>query len=108
MAPMDPPHNSAPPAPTNIPRREFLKSIAGATCAASIASLNMDMPACFAAGARPAIPDTANWPQAAGPNGTWSVDAGDFPILWSGARNSGFRWRTTLPEEGQGGIVVWA
>ena len=48
-----------------------------------------------------------NWPQAAGPNGTWSVDANDVPIHWSVARNEGFIWQTTLPEEGQGGIAIW-
>ncbi len=47
------------------------------------------------------------WPQAAGPNGNWSVEAGQVPIQWSVARGEGIVWRTTLPETGQGGIAVW-
>lgn len=47
------------------------------------------------------------WPQAGGPNGSWSVDAADAPIKWSAARNEGIVWRTPLPEEGQSGIAVW-
>jgi hypothetical protein len=47
------------------------------------------------------------WPQAAGPHGTWSVDATEAPIHWSGARDEHFAWRTTLPEVGQGGIAIW-
>ncbi len=48
-----------------------------------------------------------NWPQAAGPNGTWMADARRVPTTWSVARNQNIRWRTTLPEEGQSGIAVW-
>jgi hypothetical protein len=28
-----------------------------------------------------------NWPQAGGPNGTWSTDGGKPPIHWSVVRN---------------------
>lgn len=48
-----------------------------------------------------------NWPQAAGPNGTWQAD-GTPPIAWSVTRNQNILWKTTLPEEGQSGIAVWA
>lgn len=50
-----------------------------------------------------------HWPQAAGPNGSWSVDvpAEDVPVAWSVAKNEHIKWRTTLPEEGQSGIAVW-
>lgn len=48
-----------------------------------------------------------NWPQAAGPNGTWSVEGKDVPTHWSVTRNENIVWRTALPEEGQSGISVW-
>lgn len=48
-----------------------------------------------------------NWPQAAGPNGSWSVEASSVPTSWSVAKNEHIVWRTTLPEEGQSGIAVW-
>ena len=51
---------------------------------------------------------TLDWPQAAGPNGTWAVDDGraDVPYRWSVSRGQNILWRTTLPEEGQSGITV--
>lgn len=48
-----------------------------------------------------------NWPQAAGPNGSWAAKGRDVPIHWSVTRNQNILWRTTLPEEGQSGIAVW-
>jgi hypothetical protein len=48
-----------------------------------------------------------NWPQAAGPDGTWEARGRDVPIRWSVARNENVVWRTPLPEEGQSGIAVW-
>ena len=48
-----------------------------------------------------------NWPQPAGPNGSWSVTGHNVPVHWSLTRNENIVWRTTLPEEGQSGIVVW-
>lgn len=48
-----------------------------------------------------------NWPQAGGPDGTWSVSAKNPPTHWSVARNENILWKTTLPEEGQSGIAVW-
>jgi outer membrane protein assembly factor BamB len=60
--------------------------------------------------ASPALPvegGAKEWPQAGGPNGSWSVEAGDAPSKWSLARNEGIVWRTALPEEGQSGIAVW-
>lgn len=86
-----------------FPRRELLKSVAAAT-AASIVSLYLPASRALAGITSGA---STNWPQAAGPNGTWSVDAAEPPVRWSGATNKGFAWRTTLPEEGQGGIAIW-
>lgn len=48
-----------------------------------------------------------NWPQAAGPNGSWTTQGQDVPIRWSVTRNTHIVWKTTLPEEGQSGIAVW-
>jgi hypothetical protein len=47
------------------------------------------------------------WPQAAGPNGTWHVEA-EGPTHWSVARNQNILWRTPLPNAGQGGIAISA
>ena len=46
------------------------------------------------------------WPQAAGPNGNWHSAAIDAPIRWSVARGENIRWRTKLPNAGQGGIAI--
>jgi len=48
-----------------------------------------------------------NWPQAGGPDGSWSVQADTVPTRWSVTRNEHILWRTPLPEEGQSGIAVW-
>jgi outer membrane protein assembly factor BamB len=48
-----------------------------------------------------------NWPQAAGPNGTWRYKAGNAPAAWSVARNKNIVWRSPMPNGGQGGITVW-
>ena len=58
--------------------------------------------------ARAASPEwDRNWPQPAGPRGTWSVETAGAPVRWSVARGEGVVWKTTLPEGGQGGIAVW-
>jgi len=49
----------------------------------------------------------ANWPEAAGPNGNWSVPDAKAPVSWSVARNQNIAWRTPLPNGGQSGIAVW-
>jgi hypothetical protein len=49
----------------------------------------------------------ANWPEAAGPNGTWSVPDAKAPVTWSVARNQNILWRAPLPNGGQSGIAVW-
>ena len=49
----------------------------------------------------------ANWPQAAGPNGSWSVPDAKPPVSWSVARNQHILWRSPLPNGGQSGIAVW-
>jgi outer membrane protein assembly factor BamB len=49
----------------------------------------------------------ANWPQAAGPNGTWSDPDAHSPTAWSVARNQNILWRAPLPNGGQSGIAVW-
>ena len=49
----------------------------------------------------------ADWPQAAGPDGTWRVRVnGKAPVSWSVALNKNIGWRTTLPNGGQSGITV--
>jgi len=48
-----------------------------------------------------------NWPQAGGPNGTWSVDGAEPPVRWSVVRNENIAWRVNLPNAGQSGIAVW-
>ena len=50
----------------------------------------------------------AHWPQAAGPNGNWTVTT-DHPVptKWSVEKNENIRWRVTLPENGQSGIAIW-
>lgn len=48
-----------------------------------------------------------NWPQAAGPNGNWTLSKGNPPIHWSVARGENILWRTPLPNGGQGGITKW-
>ncbi len=50
--------------------------------------------------------NTHSWPQAAGPNGTWKMAVRDAPVQWSVARNEHIRWRTPLPNGGQGGIAL--
>src|ERR1700694_4782530 len=49
----------------------------------------------------------ANWPQAAGPDGTWKAKGTPPPTSWSVARNQNILWRTPLPNGGQSGIAVW-
>jgi outer membrane protein assembly factor BamB len=49
----------------------------------------------------------ANWPQAAGPNGTWAVPDAKAPTEWSVAGNRNILWRAPLPNGGQSGIAVW-
>lgn len=48
-----------------------------------------------------------NWPQAAGPNGTWRLEKGNPPTSWSVALNENIVWRSTMPNGGQGGIISW-
>src|SRR5215469_13800994 len=49
----------------------------------------------------------ANWPQAAGPDGTWRVHGPNAPGEWSVSLNHNILWRTPLPNGGQSGIAVW-
>ncbi len=50
-----------------------------------------------------------NWPQAAGPNGDWSVRAGaeDIPSTFSVITGDKVIWSIPMKESGQSGIVVW-
>jgi hypothetical protein len=49
----------------------------------------------------------AEWPQAAGPLGTWRIeDAAEAPARWSVARMENVSWRAPLPGPGQGGIAI--
>ena len=91
--------------PVGVTRREALRAGTAGLLGVAMSSLpNARVQA--AAAPFPAEADRY-WPQAAGPHGTWGVDATDAPIHWSGARDEHFAWRTTLPEVGQGGIAVW-
>jgi outer membrane protein assembly factor BamB len=47
----------------------------------------------------------AQWPQPAGPNGTWRAE-GSAPSFWSATLNRNIAWRAPLPAVGQGGIAV--
>ena len=70
--------------------------------------LNCSGHAYFLLFALPAVLGAAvNWPQAAGPDGTWSVPDAKPPVQWSVARNQNILWRTPLPNGGQSGIAVW-
>ncbi len=48
-----------------------------------------------------------NWPQAGGPDGSWSTKSPNAPVTWSVVHNQNIRWRTKLPNGGQSGIAVW-
>lgn len=48
-----------------------------------------------------------NWPQAGGPEGTWSAAGGTAAVEWSVVHNRNIRWRSELPNGGQSGIAVW-
>ncbi len=56
----------------------------------------------FAACAAP----VGGWPQGSGPSGDWSAVGAAPPLAFSGATGENVRWRTPLPETGQGGIAV--
>ncbi len=82
--------------------------------ALAISGLCLSLTSAFVAGAMrsPRAKDAQsanNWPQAAGPNGSWAVTVTgrDVPLQWSVTRNQNIVWKTTLPEEGQSGIAVW-
>lgn len=48
-----------------------------------------------------------NWPQAAGPDGTWTT-RGPAPVdRWSVAQGTNILWHTPMPNGGQSGIAVW-
>lgn len=49
---------------------------------------------------------TGSWPQGAGPNGNWAAVGTAPPLSFSATRGENIRWRTPLPETGQGGIAV--
>ena len=79
----------------------------------AIGGLCLSVTGAFVAHAmRPPAGDKASesaWPQAAGPNGSWTVNTSgrDVPLQWSVTRNQNIVWKTPLPEEGQSGIAVW-
>src|SRR5579871_2636959 len=60
-----------------------------------------------AAGMMGSVLLAANWPQAAGPDGTWRYPVADAPDDWSVTLNRNIIWKTTLPNVGQSGIAVW-
>lgn len=51
--------------------------------------------------------DNRDWSQAAGPEMSWKLGKGSPPFKWSVARNENIKWRTKMPNGGQGGITVW-
>lgn len=53
----------------------------------------------------PAFANAENWPQAAGPNFDFTIEA-DAPVKWSAARDENIVWRTVLPETGQSPVTV--
>ena len=52
-----------------------------------------------------AAPD-AGWPQGAGPRGDWTAFGAAPPRSFSVTTGENIRWRTPLPETGQGGVAV--
>lgn len=50
----------------------------------------------------------SSWPQGAGPNGDWTANGPAPPARFSVRTGENIRWRTPLPETGQGGIAVHA
>ena len=49
-----------------------------------------------------------NWPMSGGPNGTWKIETkAKVQTNWSVRSNTNIKWKKTLPEGGQSGIVVW-
>lgn len=55
----------------------------------------------------PSACDAQNWPQAAGPEMNWRLTTGKAPSFWSVATGTHIRWRTPMPNGGQGGIIAW-
>ena len=50
----------------------------------------------------------SNWPMSGGPNGTWKITTKkSVPTSWSVRNNEHIKWKKTLPEGGQSGIIVW-
>ena len=47
-----------------------------------------------------------DWPQGPGPAGDWGATGPPPPLHFSVRRGENVRWRTPLPETGQGGVVV--
>jgi len=56
---------------------------------------------------RESFADNRDWPQAAGPEMSWKLGKGSPPVHWSVARGENVKWRSTMPNGGQGGIAVW-
>lgn len=55
-----------------------------------------------------AVTAQGTWPQGAGPRGDWTAEGPPPPLHFSAARDERVRWRTPLPEVGQGGLAVVA
>jgi outer membrane protein assembly factor BamB len=51
------------------------------------------------------IVNAADWPQASGPTGNFSVETG-APVKWSVALDQNIAWKLTLPETGQSTPVI--
>ena len=48
----------------------------------------------------------STWPQGAGPHGNWTTTGPAPPLRFSVRTGENIRWRSALPETGQGGIAV--
>jgi outer membrane protein assembly factor BamB len=57
--------------------------------------------------ATPSVGNQGNWPQGAGPNATFQVEA-TAPVSWSVVHDQNIDWKITLPETGQSTVVSWA
>lgn len=50
----------------------------------------------------------SNWPQAAGPNGSWSVETdARVPTSFNVATGENILWTKAMEESGQSGLIVW-
>ncbi|MEO6850964.1 MAG: PQQ-binding-like beta-propeller repeat protein [Mucilaginibacter sp.] len=61
----------------------------------------------FGASAQQKNTGKLNWPQAAGPDGSWQIHGPAVPNQWSVTCRQNILWHVALPNGGQSGIAVW-